>query len=334
MKKNILLFLLILILFLVGCSQNAEQSSGNQPSDTEGEQQQPTSDFPVKPIEMIVPAPAGGSTDIIARILTKAVSEHLPNKQNVVVINQSGGNNTIGISDVFKAKPDGYTIGFVPSSPITNEPHFGNTPYTHDSFQTVMRVAQQDGFLYVRTDSPWETYEEWFDFVEQNPGKFRIGTVAGVRNLLQRINHDADIDITVVPYDGFAEATTALLGEHVEGVFAIPAAVKAQLDSGEFRPIFSSSGRQIGDTALLKDKGFEIEENRMTGIIAPKGLPEEELMILHDAFKKVLEDPAVIEELKKINLEPYYGSPEEFQKALTEGFKVDGETLRIVGQIE
>lgn len=333
MKKILsLLLLLVLSVFTVACSQSSPTETASTTS-TEKEEAKPSNDFPNKTIEMVVPTPPGGGADTLARILAQHANKYLPNGQNVVIVNKPGGNATIGVSEIFKAKPDGYTIGFVPTGPITEEPHYGNTPYTHDSFQTIMRISQQDGLFYVRSDSPWQTYEEWLQYVKENPGKFRVGTIASTKYTLERLNHDAEIDMKIVPYEGFAETTTALLGKHVEGIFSIPTAVKAQLQTGEFKPLFSSSSRDVG-VPLLKDNGFNISEAKVNGIIAPKGIPEDVLTILHDAFKKTLEDPEVVEQFRKVDSEPYYAGPEEYQQILTDGFEQSGETLRILGYIK
>lgn len=337
-KGSIFVLLLALALFIVGCSQSGNQTQSSQTvSNSSSEDQQETvskSDFPNKPIEVIVPAPPGGSTDILARILSKYVPKYLPNQTNMVIINKPGGNNTIGVSEIFKAEPDGYTIGFVPSSTIATEPHFGNTPYTHDSFQTIARVNAQDGFVYVKSDAPWKTYEEWFQYVKENPGKFKIGAVSGARNSLLRISHDAEIEMNIAPFDGFAESVTSLLGGHIDAAFAIPAAVKAQLDAGEIRPLFGTGGRKVDSTPLISEKGIDFADDKFNGIIAPKGLPEDVQAILVDAFKQALEDQALIEEFKKVNTEPYYGTPEEYQEALTNAFHSDKKTLEIAGLIK
>lgn len=290
--------------------------------------------YPNRPIEIIAPFAAGGAYDSVARVLAKVVPKYLPQEQSVVVINKPGGSSILGVAEVLKAKPDGYTLGFVPSSTITVEPHYGNAPFSHDSFQAIMRVLQVDGFLYVKADSPWTTYEEWLDYVKQNPDQFSVSAVPGAINLLERLNHDAEIKMKVVPYDGFAPAMTALLGGHVQGTIGVPSGVKAQLEAGEIRPLFSSSGRKTDDIPLLKEKGWSIEENRITGIIAPKGLPMDKAAILHDAFKAALEDPEVVEQLNKVGMKPYYGSGEDFQRDLTENFYIDGETLRRIGKIK
>lgn len=326
MRKRLIYCFAVLVLFVAGCSSVSESTSKEKESEA--------SDYPNQPIEVIVPAPAGGSTDIVARLLAKGAEKYLPNNQSIVVVNQGGGNNTVGVSEVYKAKPDGYTIGFVPSSPLAIEPHFGNTPYKHDSFQTIIRVAQQDGYLYVRNDAPYSNFDEWYEYAEKNPGKFRIGVVAGAKNMIERLAYETGLEFTIVPYDGFAEATTALLGNHIDGMFAIPAAVAAQLESGEFVPIFCSSGKEVGDAPLLIDKGIDIAEYKNMGFIAPKDIPEEVLNTLHDAFKKTLEDPEIVEEMKKLHLEPYYGTPEDYQEDLNRAAEMERETLEILGLID
>lgn len=339
MKKGfVFVLLLVFALFIAGCSQSSNRTQGSQTASNQGseDKQEATSksDYPNKPIELIVPAPPGGSTDILARILGQYVPKYLPNKTNMVVINKPGGNNTIGVSDVFKAEPDGYTIGFVPSSTIATEPHFGNTPYSYDSFQTIARINAQDGFVYVKSDAPWKTYEDWFEYVKENPGKFKLGAVAGARNSLLRLSYEADIKMNIAPFDGFAESVTALLGGHIDAAFAIPAAVKAQLDAGEIRPLFGTTSRKLDSTPLISEKGIDFVDDKFNGIVAPKGLSEDVLASLVDAFKQALQDPALIEEFKKVNTEPYYGTPEEYQEALSKAYQSDGETLKIAGLIK
>ena len=333
MKKKSVLFLFMCLLLLGACSQSNSSTSEN-PTPTKTATTEPKSNFPEKPIQLILPIPPGSSYDVLARTIADQVSEFLPNNQSVVVVNKPGGANTIGVAEIFNAKPDGYTIGFVPTSTLTTAPHYGNTPYTFDSFQPIIRISRVDGMVYVRDNEPFTTFEEWLAYVKENPGKFSIGTVQGGKAVLTKLNKDAGIDVNVVPFDGSALAMTAFLGEHVNAVLAVPAEAKDLVESGEIRPIFSTSGSQIEDAPILKEKGFSIEENKMTGIIAPKGLPKEELTILHEAFKQASETPKTLELIKKLGLQPFYGTPEEFQTSLTESFKLDGETLKAADLIK
>lgn len=331
MKKSYVTFIIVFLLLLSACSQNNAQQNTES---TKAAATLPESNFPEKTIQLILPIPAGSSYDVLARTIADEVKQHLPNQQSVVVVNKPGGANTMGVSEIFNAKPDGYTIGFIPTSTLTTAPHYGNTPYTFDSFQPIIRISRVDGMVYVRDEEPFKTFEEWIAYVKENPGKFSIGTVQGGKAVLTKLNKDAGIETNVVPFDGSALAMTAFLGEHVNAVLAVPAEAKELVDSGEIRPIFSTSGSKIEDAPILKEKGFSIEENKMTGIIAPKGLPKEELTILHDAFKKALEAPKTIELIEKLGLQPFYGPPDEFQTSLSDSFRLDGETLKAAGLIK
>lgn len=322
MKNISLLILLMASLFVVGCSNSIGKTGAEADAD-----------FPGKPIQLIVPSPSGGSYDTVARTFEKVLPKYLPNGQSVMVVNKPGGSNTLGVSEVFKAKPDGYTIGFVPSSTITVQPHYGNTPYSYDSFQTIMRAAQVPGILFVRADAPYQSFAEWLAYVKQHPGQFTVATVAGAKNLLQSLNREAGLQMKLVPYEGFAPAMTALLGGHVQAAVTPPADARGPLESGKIRPLFTSAGKAPKglDVQTLKQLGINIEENRLVGFIAPKGTPTNVLTVLHDALKKANEDPEVIAQLKKMGMEQYYGGPEEFQKDLAANYQIDGEILKHAG---
>lgn len=337
LKKTSLLFLMIFSLVLGACSQTAQQPTESRPGDAPAEKKQEgqqMSDFPTKPIELIVPTPPGGSNDTVARVLAKVAQKYLPNGQSVVVVNKPGGGNTIGILDVFNAKADGYTIGFAPSFTLTVNPHYGNVPYTHDSFQTIMRVLQLPGFMYVKGDAPWQSFDELLDYIKQNPEQFSAAVAVGNKSLLERINTNAGIQMKIVPYDGSAPAMAALLGGHVQATIGSMIDAKSHIEAGTIRPIIGTSGRRVSDVPLLKEKGIGVEVNQLMGIIAPKGIKDDVLAILHDAFKQALEDQEVTEQLQKIGLEAYYGSSADFQKDLSDNFKMDGEALKQVGLIK
>lgn len=326
--KRMITLLLISILLISGCSQTTNNESNEESKATK-------EDFPTKPIEMILPFPTGGSYTIFGRILAETVQKYLPNNESVVVINKDGGNNTLGLVELFKAKPDGYTIGFVPSSSLTITPHYGDTPYTYNSFQTISRVISSEGYLFVKSDAPWQTFEEWTDYVKENPGKFTVGAVPSSRPTIERMNREIGTEVTIVPFNGFAEGISAFLGGHTDGIIAtMTTDLKGLLESGDVKPLFSTALSTPNDVPTLKEKGYSIEENKMVGLIAPKGISEERLNILHEAFKKALEDPELVAEYQKLGMQPHYAGPEEFQQMINDGFQYDGENLKASGLIK
>ncbi|WP_039233953.1 Bug family tripartite tricarboxylate transporter substrate binding protein [Bacillus thermotolerans] len=330
MKKIIVFSMLIFAFIIGGCSQANQPASGNAAENGQA------SDYPAKPIQLVVPTPAGGSYDTVARTFEKVLPKYLPNEATVVVVNKPGGKNTMGVAEVAKANPDGYTLGFIPSSTVTTAPHYGDTPYSYDSFQPIMRAAQAHGIMWVSADAPYKNYDEWYEYVKKNPGKFSVSTVAGAKSLLESINDEADINMNIVPYEGFAPAMTALLGGHVQGAVATLADAKGPWESGKIRPIFTSSGRQVEgvDAPTLVEKGVNIEENKLIGVVAPKGLSAHVLSTLEEAFKKAIEDPAVTDQIEKMGMEVYYGGSEEFQEDFNKNYKIDGDMLRKSGLIQ
>src|SRR5690625_3069465 len=178
MKKNkiTVCFMLIAVLIVGACSQSDSAKSTQQDTTSEA-----SVDYPTQEIEWIIPFPPGGTTDTSARILAKEMSKHLPNEPEIVVVNKEGGNSTIGLTEVYNADPDGYTIGTTTAAPLLIEPLEGNTSYSYDDFQPVAQLIHLPQFFLVSADSPWTNFEEWLEYVKQNPGELKYA-LAGVGN--------------------------------------------------------------------------------------------------------------------------------------------------------
>lgn len=297
-------------------------------------------DFPKKTIQMTVPFATGGTTDIAARALAGVVSKYLPNGQSVVVVNKPGSGGAIGMTEIFKAAPDGYTIGMATVGPMTIVPHYGKVAYSIDGFKAVMRVVATPNILVVKKDAPWNTFEEWFDYVKKNPDKFTYGTSgAGLTQhiTMESFNVATGVKTKHVPFEGGAPALTALLGGHVQGALVQSTEAKPHIDSGAMKALVNTGATKIEafkDVPTLKDKGIDVAADVWNGIVVPKDVPDSVVKILHDAFKKALEDPAVVEQFKKIGIDPAYAGPQEFQKIIENDFKKNGEVLKASGLIK
>lgn len=335
--KNKLLFLFVFAaLIIAGCSQsNGEESEQEDVTDDQGTEEV-TSDYPNKPIELIVNYPPGGGTDLVARTLANHVHKYLPNEQSVTVVNVPGGSGVVGATEVMNAEPDGYQIGMIPTSAITIQPHYGETAYDYQSFEPIIKVATARQLLLVQKDAPWQNFEEWLDYVKENPGEFNYGTagVGGIQHIaMEMLNEAAGIETKNVPFDGIGPAKTELIGGHVDGVVA---PLNSQ-DEDEMRGLFSFSsekGQATPDVPLLKDEGIDVELDVVHGLYAPLGTPEDIRQILHDAFKQTLEDPEFIEEFKKTQLDITYGSSDELRQELETQYENIGDTMKKVGLIE
>ncbi|WP_134702780.1 tripartite tricarboxylate transporter substrate binding protein [Ammoniphilus sp. YIM 78166] len=318
---------------LVGCSSSSQETQAtNAPAE-----QAPKADFPTKPIQMIVPFAPGGTTDIAARSLSSVVHNYLPNGQSVAIVNKDGGGGTIGMTEVAKAKADGYTIGMATSGPITIKPHGGQIAYDAPDFKPVMQVVATPNVLVVKADAPWQTFEEWLEYVKGNPEVFTYSTSgAGLTQHITMENFTVKTGAKLkhVPFQGGSPALTALLGDNVKGAVVQTTEALPHIQEGTVRPLFIAGTfkpEELKDVPLLSEKGIDVKGDVWTGIVVPKDVPDEVIAILHEAFKQALEDPAVVDQFKKIGAAGVYKSPSEFQAQIDEDYKINGDVLEAIG---
>ncbi|MFC0273295.1 Bug family tripartite tricarboxylate transporter substrate binding protein [Metabacillus herbersteinensis] len=329
--KTLTLMCSIFIL-LVGCS-----SGGNETSASNSGSSEKKVDYPTKPIQMIVPFSPGGTTDTAARTLAAVINKYLPNEETVAVENKDGGAGTIGMSEVFQAKADGYTIGMATSGPMTIKPHSGQVAYKPEDFKPVIQVVATPNVLVVKNDAPWKTYEEWFDYVSENPGEFTYGTSgAGLTQhiTMENFRVKTKAEVKHVPFKGGSPALTALLGGNIKGALVQTTEALPFIEDGSLRPIFISGTfkpEELNDVPLLTEKDVDVEGDVWTGIVVPKDVPDEVVQILHDSFKKALEDPEVIKQFSNIGASPFYKNSTEFKEVIDQEYKINGEVLEAVG---
>ncbi len=334
-----MLFLSVLLIVLAGCSQSS-QSTGSKETAAAGSEKQSKIEYPTKPIEVIVPFAAGGSTDIGARILEKYLPKYLPGAQ-LVIVNKPGGAGSIAITDLFNSKPDGYTLAMSTHRAISMQPLYGNVKYSHDSFQPIAKVFGNQQIMIVKADAPWETFEEWLDYVKKNPGKFSYGVAGGLGSgahiPVAELEKQAGFEAKAVSFEGTPPAITAVLGGHVQGAMVQPSDAKSLIESGELRGLFNVASVPVPyfpDIPLLKDNGFDVAIDSNTSLFAPKGVPEEIVTKLEEALKKTMEDPEVLAEFEKASLQTNYGGPEAVQKEVNDENVRFGKMLKELGLIK
>jgi len=323
MKSRLAVVLVILTVVLTGCST-----------------QQKSKAFPEKPIEVVVPYAAGGSTDIVGRVLEKVMRKYLPNGQTIVIVNKPGGASVVGTTEVAKAKPDGYRVALVPAGSISVQPSFGNAPYKPDDFQGVIKLATSPIMFAVKTDAPWKTFQEWVEYVEKNPGAFVYGS-AGSGNPaqlgLEKFINAKGLKVKYVPYDGTSQVYTALLGGHIHGEATTSQELKGQVDSQAVR-ILANLGTVkddfYKDVPTLKEMGYDMSTEIYFGVVAPKGVSKENIAILHDAFKKAMDDPEVKDIFRKSGIKADYAAAEEFTNQIKNDYQDYNKTLKDIGMIK
>ena len=187
--------------------------------------------YPDKPITLICPYSAGGGGDTASRMIAKLAGDMMGVKINVE--NKTGGGATIGISAVAKAKPDGYTIGFISTSPITIRPHMMNAPYNPiEDLTYIGQFVASNQPLIVRADSPYKTLDDVIAFARANPGKLRWSTSVqrgGPHVAVEAMFKSEGVKGTFVPFKGGSKVLAALLGGTIE-MAMIAEGNKATLD--------------------------------------------------------------------------------------------------------
>ena len=330
MKKLVMLAMAMVLLLLAACSSDDSKAAGAEKA----------IEYPKQPIELIVPFAPGGSTDIGARILEKHLSKYLPGAQ-VVVVNKPGGSGTIAMSDLYNSKPDGYTLSLATHRATAMQPLYGKVKYGHDSFQPIAKVFGNQQVLVVRGDSQWKTFDEWLKYVKANPDEFTFAVSGGIGSgshlPMAELEKLAGIKVKPVPFEGTPPAITALLGGHIQGAVLQPSDVKAMIESGELRAIFNAASVPVPyfpEVPLLIDKGYDIAYDSNTSLLAPKGVPQEIVEMLQEAVKKTMEDPEVIAEFEKVNLQIQLGDAAVVQKELDEENAKSKVILKELGLIE
>ena len=275
-------------------------------------------DFPVRPVTLIVPWPAGGTTDVGMRALASATEKHLG--QPIVIENRPGGSGTLGPGQMAAtAKPDGYTIAQIPIT-IFRFPFMTKTTFDPSTdFTYIIAVSGYTFGVVVRDDAPWKTFGELVANAKANPGKINYGTPGAGTSLhitMEQIAKQQGIKWTHVPFKGNSEAMNALLGGHIHAV-ADSSGWAQLVNTGRFRLLVTWGAERTKNwpqVPTLRDIGIDMVSNSPFGIAGPKGMDAKVVKVLHDAFKKGLEEPSYAAAMAQLDQELFYLDSEDYRK--------------------
>lgn len=294
-------------------SSNAQSSNGPPP-------------YPLRPVRIINPFAAGGSLDILARIIAQKLQEIWG--QSVIVDNRPGASTVIGINAVAQAEPDGYTLGLATNTFAMNAARMKNLPY--DSRKDIVPVSiltETPFMLVVRADFPAKTLEELIDAARKTSGGLSyasIGNGTSPHIATEIFKRAANIDLTHVPYKGAAPALQDLLGGSVAFMFANVPDVVPYLDAGTLRALVNTSdvrSTQFPNVPTTREAGYpQIDIKSWYAMIAPKGTPPAIVEIVSASAARVLALPAVRQQLAKLELTPIGSSPEQLRGLLNAEF--------------
>ncbi len=273
--------------------------------------------FPTKPVTLIVPWPAGGATDRHLRVLAEATSKHLG--QPIIIDNKPGASGTLGGATMAAtAKPDGYTLAQLPIT-IFRLPYMQKVSFNPmTDFSFVIHVTGYTFGTAVMSDAPWKTWKDLLSYARANPHAIRYstpGTGSTLHITMEQIAQSEGIKWTQVPFRGEAESTAALLGKHVEAA-ASGAGLGSLVDAGNVRMLVmwtpERSARFPGVPTLVEE-GQKIISTSPYGLAGPKGMDPRIMKILHDAFKKGMEEPMHLKVLEELSQPNIYKNSEDYR---------------------
>ncbi|ETR76330.1 hypothetical protein X566_17405 [Afipia sp. P52-10] len=273
-------------------------------------------DFPTKPITLIVPWPAGGSTDITLRAIAEVAGKHLG--QPIVIENRAGGNGTVGPATMAaSAKPDGYTISQIPIT-VFRLPLMQQTTWDADKdFTYIVHLTGYTFGVTTSAEGPFKTWQDVITYAKANPGKVTYASPGAGGSLhigMEQIASQAGIKLTQVPFKGGAETNAAVLGGHTM-LQADSTGWKPLVDSGKLRLLMlwtAERSPNYPNVPTLKELGYPFVFDSPFGIAGPKGMDPKVVAKLHDAFKAAIDDPAIKATLAKYDMVVNYKNTADY----------------------
>jgi tripartite-type tricarboxylate transporter receptor subunit TctC len=273
--------------------------------------------FPSRAIKIVVPFPAGGPSDVLARMIGQKMTEDWG--QPVVVENRPGANTVIGAQLVAKAAPDGYTLLMAIDSTLTmNQFLYRNPPYDPiNDFAPITLVGKTLQILMVNSQSEVKTVNDLIAKAKAEPGKLNYGAGTITTRLTGFLfNKAAGVNTVLVPYNGSAEVTQGLLTKSVDFTFDGTSAASSLIQGGQFRVLAKFDRRPfppVPDVPTIQAQLPSLDEISVwLGLVAPKGTPAAVIDKLHAEVAKVLADPAIKAKADASGLFPATSTPTEF----------------------
>ena len=289
---------------------------------THAQAQPATEAYPSRPIRLITPAPPGGSTDLLARLIGPRLAQVF-NRQ-VVVDNRGGGGGVLAAELTAKAAPDGYTLLMAYSQHTTNVSLNPKLSYRAvDDYQPIVHVTSAPLVLVVNAGLPLNSVQDLVTYGKANPGKLNLssaGNGSGGHIAAELFKYMTKTPLQHIPYKGMGPAIVDVVGGNVQGIFAGIVPVQPLLKSGRVRAIAVTSAKRLPSAPELPTvaeagvPGYEVIT--WYGILAPAGVPKPIVTRLNTEIVKILRAPDVQQRLTSDGAEVIAGTPESFEKTL------------------
>ncbi len=321
--------ILTVVLVLSACGTASSQPSSVSSAEGSSQEAEASLDYPKQNITFIVPYAAGGGTDISARILQTYAEQELGVK--LTIVNKPGGGGELGFTEIAKANPDGYTIGYLNTPSAVTAYLDRDVQYDFDnSFEYICTQTLTPRLIAVQKDSQFDTIESFIEYAKAHPGELTvantgIGGFAHVTTLA--LEQTAGITLTSVPFDGGSEALTALMGKQVDVAPLSFGEAKSAAENGEIK-VLGLYTEEPSDTfpgvQTFREAGYDIVMVGIQPIVAPKGTPKEIVDFLSQTFEKVFANEEYIAKMDEAGNIPTYmngADTEAFIKDSLEQFR-------------
>lgn len=273
--------------------------------------------YPTKPVEIVVPFPAGGGTDLLARLLADGLTPRLG--QRVLVVNRPGANTIVGTQAVIRAAPDGHTL-LISSIGLAANPHlYKPVPFDPEKqLAPITLIANSPSILVVPRSAPVSSVAELIALLKAKPGEITYasyGNGSAPHLSTELFLTTTSTRMLHVPYGGGAPATTALAGGHVMALFAGGSAVSGMIGSGKIKPLAIASASRLAslpDVPTFKEAGVDLVTGTWFGMLAPAATPRAIIERLNAEAVAVLREPAVTKRIVGDSSEVGGGTPEDF----------------------
>jgi putative tricarboxylic transport membrane protein len=278
-----------------------------------------------KSVTLLLPFAAGGTTDVLARLLAPELEKSLGT--SVQVVNKPGSGGQLGLTELAGSKPDGYTIGFtnVPSALSTYLNPQRKATYTKASFKPIAGLTWSANYLVVHKDSPYKTWQDLATAAKANPGKLSAvisgGSLGDDHLIMLDLEKKAGMKFNLVPVDSGTDKTTALLGKKVDVTVGGGTTVLPQVKTGDFRGLavlVDTNDKFMPGVPTLASLGIPMNAGGTLAISAPAGAPDAVVTKIEAAIRTAMEAPAFVEKVRANFQEPTFKSSTELDKLWTD----------------
>ena len=293
--------------------------------------------YPSKPVRLVVPFAPGGTTDIIARVVSQKILPHLG--QPLIVENKSGAGGVIGASEIARATPDGYNLGVATVSTVATAPVMEKTvPYNPLSdFTPIINMAATPNVIAVNPSFPAKDYKSFIAEIKRNPDKYSYastGTGSITHMQMELFKAQTGTAMVHIPYKGAGPALNDVIGGQVPIILDNLPSSLPYIKQGRLVAIVVASEKRVPalpNVPTLQEVGLP-QVNRMAfyGIYGPKGLPADVVKRVHDAVRKTLDDPQVRARIEETGSVILGNTPEQFAQQI----KVEYETYKHVAEVQ